>query len=180
MKNVLRMMFAVLICSGMMTGTVYAADSHIDSHVHMTAWFKNPGHESFKFPDVIRGEESDLFDGMGDSADFLVLTQTTGIEDGDVLNIQNDVLRVNDETGEMEDFGLNCQLSMSTSGEFWSLAGKCDVFLPGLGSGRSKGFIRPFPLKEEVVWYKVWESEETGVAVYFFKETAAVLGEKSL
>jgi len=36
------------------------------------------------------------FDGK---ADFLMLTQTVGIHDGDVLNIQNDVLREDSGNG---------------------------------------------------------------------------------
>ena len=148
-----------------------AADT--DTHVHVAAFFKVPGQESFQWPDDIDGE--DIIGALKDKADFLVLTQTVGIHDGDVLNIQNDVLR-SGSGDSFDDLGIDCQLSINASKPVWEVGGKCDLFLPHIGNKKIVGIIKAHPIPTEKVWHHVWDDKETGVAVYFFKETGAVLG----
>ena len=104
-----------------------------------------------------------------------MLTQTVGIHNGDVLNIQNDVLRENSGNG-FADLGIDCQLTVDSGAPVWKVGGKCEIFLPHLNGGEKVlGVIAPHAIETEKVWHHVWDDEKTGVAVYFYKETGAVL-----
>jgi hypothetical protein len=166
----IKTMLAALLLSFAATPVAMAADT--DSHVHVAAFFKDPGQESFQWPDEINGE--DIIGSLHGHADFLILTQTVGIHDGDVLNLQNDVLRAGQGT-EFEDMGIDCQLSVNTTGANWKVGGKCELNLPHVGNKKVVGLITPHEIDKEKVWHHVWDDKETGVAVYFYKETGAVL-----
>jgi len=163
----------LIACALMVGFSGVAAASESGTHVHVAAFFKIPGQQAFQWPEEIVGE--DIIGALNGKADFLVLTQTVGIHDGDVLNIQNDVLR-NSAAG-FEDLGINCQLSVNTSaGPNWKVGGKCDIFLPHLAGGQKvTGLIAPHEIDKEKVWHHVWDDPKSGVAVYFFKETGAVM-----
>jgi len=167
------MVYMIALCFSWVALMANAQAGEQGTHVHMAAFFKLPGQESFQWPGEIKGE--DIIGALDGKADFLVLTQTVGIHNGDVLNIQNDVLREGSGSS-FEDLGIDCQLSVDSSGVFWTVGGKCDVFLPHLGGKKVIGIIKPHPIEAERVWYHVWDNTETGVAVYFFKETGATLG----
>jgi len=170
MKKVVSLMVLYFVWSGFI-GVTQASEE--GTHVHVAAFFKVPGQASFQWPDEIPTE--DIIGALSGKADFLLLTQTVGIQDGDVLNIQNDVLREGSGSG-FDDLGINCQLSVDTKGKSWNVGGKCDVFLPHLGGEKIVGIIKPHTIETERVWHHVWENDKTGIAVYFFKETGAVLG----
>jgi len=155
------------------SNVVMANAAEEGTHVNVAAFFKIPGKESFQWPEVIKGE--DIIGALNGKADFLVLTQTVGIHNGDVLNIQNDVLRAGSGSG-FEDLGINCQLSVNTETDIWHIGGKCDVLLPHLNGEKVLGIIKPHDVKTEKIWHHVWDEPKTGVAVYFMKDTGAVLG----
>jgi len=164
----------LILCLCMFGFSGLAAASEMGTHVHVASFFKLPDQKAFQWPDEIKGE--DIIGALEGKADFLVLTQTVGIEDGDVLNIQNDVLRAGDSG--FKDLGIDCQLSVSTkSGPHWKVGGKCDIFLPMFGEDKITGVIRPHEIESEKVWHHVWDDPKSGVAVYFFKETGAVMGQ---
>jgi hypothetical protein len=150
-----------------------ATASEIGTHVHVALFFKIPGENSFVWPEEIPGE--DIMGALEGKADFLIMTQTVKINDGDVINVQNDTLRSAAGAG-IEDIGANCQLTVMTSKNPWTIAGKCDVFIPELAKHKTTGIIMPHPIESERVWHHVWDDPVTGVAVYFFKETGPVLG----
>ncbi|OIO72967.1 MAG: hypothetical protein CO186_04690 [Zetaproteobacteria bacterium CG_4_9_14_3_um_filter_49_83] len=152
--------------------TSSATASESGSHVHIAAVFKLPGQETFQWPEDIDGE--DIMGALKGKADFLMLTQTVGIHNGDVLNVQNDVLR-SGSGDALEDMGIDCQLSVNTSGKAWKVGGKCTVNLQNLKDNKVTGLILPHEIETEKVWHHVWDDPATGVAVYFFKETGAVL-----
>lgn len=164
----------ILIACALMVGFAgIASASEQGTHVHVAAFFKIPGQESFQWPQEINGE--DIIGALDGKADFLVLTQTVGIHDGDVLNIQNDVLRSGN--AGYEDLGIDCQLTVNTSsGPNWKVGGKCDLFLPHLNGQKITALILPHAIDKEKVWHHVWDDPKSGVAVYFFKETGAVMG----
>jgi len=150
-----------------------AVAAEVATHVHVASFFKMKGHESFQWPDEIPGEN--IIGAFEGKADFLVLTQTVGIHNGDVLNIQNDVLRENSGNG-FADLGIDCQLTVDSGAPVWKVGGKCEIFLPHLNGGEKVlGVIAPHAIETEKVWHHVWDDEKTGVAVYFYKETGAVL-----
>ncbi|MDQ6973308.1 MAG: hypothetical protein Q9M10_00375 [Mariprofundaceae bacterium] len=162
-----------MMLAGAMSNMAIASEQSV--HVHVAAFFKLPGQASFQWPEEIKGD--DIIGALDGKADFLVLTQTVGIHNGDVLNIQNDVLREGKGSG-FDDLGIDCQLSVNTSGAVWKVGGKCDIFLPHLNGGaKVVGIIKPHDIESEKVWHRVWRDPKSGVAVYFFKETGAVLGD---
>lgn len=166
----IRSIMAALLLTLTMTPAAMASDT--DSHVHIAAFFKVPGQQAFQWPEDIDGE--DIIGALKGKADFLILTQTVGIHNGDVLNVQNDVLRAG--AGDaFEDMGIDCQLSVDTSEKVWKVGGKCEINLPHIGNKKVAGIITPHSIPTEKVWHHVWDDPETGVAVYFFKETGAVL-----
>jgi len=168
-----------LMCAMMVAWMGFSASlataSEKGTHVHVAVFFKVPGQDAFQWPDEIKGEN--IIGALEGKADFLVLTQTVGIHNGDVLNIQNDVLREN-AGSDFADLGIDCQLSVDSSAAVWKVGGKCEIFLPHLNGGEKVlGIIKPHEIETEKVWHHVWDDPKTGVAVYFFKETGAVLGD---
>ncbi len=149
-----------------------AMASDTDSHVHVAAFFKIPGQQSFQWPEDIDGE--DIIGALKGKADFLMLTQTVGLHDGDVLNVQNDTLRTG-SGDDFEDMGMDCQLTVNTGAKVWNVSGKCDLNLPHIGNKKVTGIITSHQIPSERVWHHLWDDKETGVAVYFYKETGAVL-----
>ena len=167
------------VCALMMSwsglSATLAMASERGTHVHVAAFFKLPGQDAFQWPDEIKGEN--IIGALDGKADFLVLTQTVGIHNGDVLNIQNDVLREGSGS-DFADLGIDCQLSVNSSNPVWKVGGKCEIFFPHLNAGEKVlGIIKPHEIESEKVWHHVWDDPKTGVGVYFFKETGAVLGD---
>ncbi|MDQ6990287.1 MAG: hypothetical protein Q9M11_00960 [Mariprofundaceae bacterium] len=173
MKNILIGCAILMSCAVANMGLAVAGAQ--STHVHVAVFFKLPGQESFQWPNEIKNEN--IISALDGKADFLVLTQTVGIKDGDVLNIQNDVLRENKALG-FEDLGIDCQLSVNTTGAAWKVGGKCDIFLPHLHGGEKVlGIIKLHEIDSEKVWHYVWDDPKTGIVLYFFKEKGAVLGD---
>lgn len=162
---------SIMIVLLLLTMAPVAMASDTDSHVHIAAFFKVPGQQAFQWPEEINGE--DIIGALRGKADFLILIQSAGIHNGDMLNLQNDVLRAGGKA--VEDMGIDCQLSVDTSGKVWKVGGKCVIDLPHIGNKKIIGTINPHSIPSEKVWHHVWDDPESGVAVYFFKETGAVL-----
>lgn len=131
------------------------------THVHFAAFFGGKGHE---FPATVTGDD---IEGplAKQGAEMSLFAHSAAIHHNDVLNLQNDTLR--EVNGEFKDIGVNCQISMSTEGE-WSVGGRCEVFMSG--DARTNHVIKPTPVAKELIWYKVFEDKEQGVAGYFMKE----------
>lgn len=150
-----------------------AMAAETNSHVHVAAFFKVPGQASFQWPDTIKGE--DITGALKGKADYLIMTQTSGVHDGDVLNLQNDVLRGNGDNA-FEDTGIDCQLSViGEKPAEWKVGGKCTLNLPHGAEKQVSGLIPPHAIPAEKVWYHVWDDPQSGVAIYFYKENGAVL-----
>lgn len=157
----------VLLCmAGAMAMLPGIAHAGKGTHVHFAA-FLGKGSE---YPDVIKGDD---IEGplLQKGAEMMLFAHSASIQDRDVLNLQNDTLR-SDENGDFKDYGLNCQVSMLTATD-WKVAGFCEVFFTG--DSRHKQLIRPTAIPEQLIWYKVFEDKEEGVAAYFMKEFGNVL-----
>lgn len=136
------------------------------THVHFAAFFGGKGHD---FPATVAGDD---IEGplTKQGAEMSLFAHSAAIKNGDVLNLQNDTLR--EVNGEFKDMGINCQISMSIEGE-WKVAGRCEVFMSG--DARANHTIAPTPIAKELIWYKVFEDKEQGVAGYFMKEQGNTL-----
>jgi len=149
-------------------GVAVAADT--GTHVHFAGFFNNGTQAGFSFPDTVVGD--DIEEPMAkNGAEMMLFAHSVSIQDGDVLSLQNDTLREVD--GAFKDFGLNCQITMHTAGD-WNVSGRCETFITG--NGENNQMILPVSVPKQLVWYKVFEDKEQGVAGYFMKEHGADFG----
>lgn len=145
--------------------------AYAGTHVHFAAFFATKGPGSVNYPDTVKGDD---IEGpmVKQGAEMMLFAHSVSIKDGDILNLQNDTLR-SSGSGDFDDFGLNCQISMKVGGDM-GVGGLCEIFVT---KGKQNQIIKPTPIKEELVWYKVFEDKEQGVAGYFMKESGADMAE---
>jgi len=140
------------------------------THVHFAAFFNNGTNADFQFPATVAGD--DIEKPMAEKgAEMMLFAHSVSIQDSDVLNLQNDTLREVD--GAFKDFGLNCQITMHTVGE-WNVSGMCEDFITG--GDKSNQIIAPVSIPKQLIWYKVFEDKEQGMAGYFMKEQGQDFG----
>ena len=154
-----RTAFALCFCFTAGLSTAYAG-----THVHFAAFFNDGKNANFTFPATVVGDD---IEGplASQGAEMMLFAHSVFIHDGDVLNLQNDTLREVD--GTFKDFGLNCQVTMHTNGD-WKVSGMCETFITG--NAKNKQIIMPTPLPKQLIWYKVFEDTEQGLAGYMMKE----------
>jgi len=150
---------------------VKAADitgSKIAPHVNIAAFHKVHGKEDFKFPDHIANHN--IFGALEGNAQFIFMNHTSGLKDGDIITVSNDVLREN--AGHFEDFGVNCQLSVSIKGKDVILAGMCQFLMLDKDHRQieHKGIVKPTTLQSGKDWLLIYYNEEDGIAIYADEE----------
>ncbi|MDX8401929.1 MAG: hypothetical protein R8K47_04795 [Mariprofundaceae bacterium] len=144
-----------------------AAPAWAGDHVHFAAFFATNGPGSVSYPDTVEG---DAIEGpmLKRGAEMMLFAHSVSIEDGDVISLQNDTLRAA-KSGDFKDFGLDCQLTLHTGGGM-SVGGVCNVFVT---RGKKMHAVATRKIEKQLVWYKVFEDKEQGVAGYFMKEHGA-------
>jgi len=146
------------------------AQAATGTHVHFAAFFDNGKKADFKFPETVAGDDIEA-PLVAKGGEMMLFTHSVSIQDGDVLNLQNDTLR---EVGDsFKDFGLNCQITMHTKG-IWNVSGMCETFITG--EGKNNQIILPVSISKQLIWYKVFEDKEQGMAGYFMKEQGEDFG----
>jgi len=160
-----------ILCAAILVQVAVVHVAHAGEHAHFAAFFKNTSKADFVFPAVVKGDniERDLR-SMG--ADMLIFAHSAGIKNGDVWSVQNDTLR--EVSGTFRDLGIDCELSLKTSP--FNVSGLCATYMSGHegeGQERVSQPILSAPIKARLVWYKVYDDNEHGVAGYFMREIAA-------
>jgi len=161
MKLCLTMSFSALLL-------LQVSVANAGEHAHFAAFFNNGSQASFSFPAKVVGDniEQDMLK-MG--AEMMIFAHSAGIKDGDVWSLQNNTLR--DIGGSFHDFGVGCELSLRVPP--MNVGGLCKVFMSSdTGHVKSLSVISPTLVKDEVVWYKIFEDSKHGVAGYFMREIA--------
>lgn len=130
-------------------------------------------HSGAKPPAEIAAEdEIGLLTSLKGEAQILALTHTTGVQDGDVLDIQSDVLR---EGKGVEDFGVDCELIVHVDkGEQVTMGGRCEVFVFDIVNKQqveSKMIIKPMTIGRH--WTLIAWDEKDHVAIYADEEIGA-------
>jgi len=154
--------YAKVIVAGDITGGKKAP------HLNLAVFHKLHGQEGFKYPEHIgRG---DILGALEGKAQFVFVTHTAGLKDGDVVSVQTDVLR--EEGGQFEDFGVDCQMAIHTQGDAVSLGGFCDVLMADQNHRiiEHKMMIRPVTMEAGKDWVLVGVDEEDGIALYADEE----------
>jgi len=167
---------AVLLSAALLLGspvksTVKAADitgGKVAPHVNIAAFHKLHGQEGFKFPDHI--SDHDILGALKGKAQYIFMNHTSGLKDGDVITVSNDVLREN--SGHFEDFGVDCQLSVSINGENVTLAGMCEFLMIDKDHREieHKGIVKPTIMNPGQDWVLIYYNEEDGIAIYADEE----------
>ncbi len=124
---------------------------------------------SFDFDPIVVGSFKD-FIGVMEGSQVLLISHTAGAKNGDVINIQQDVL--SEVNGTFNDAGINCQFSFGSEydGEntTFSIAGICHIL--GKNNTDLKEIISPTMLPDalqgEDAWVELYENEKTGIAFY--------------
>ncbi len=137
-------------------------------HVNIAIFHKLHGQDDFQYPEYI--DKDQILQATQGKAQFIAISHTAGLKDGDVMTIANDVLR--EGAGDFEDFGVDCQLSLHIQGSDVSLAGICQILMIDQ-DGREiehKGIIKSIAMKSGVDWQLLYYDAEDGIAVYADEE----------
>jgi len=154
-------LLCLIACTVFIASTAQATPG---THAHFAAFFNNGSHADFSFPDTVVGNAIEpLMHKKG--GEMMLFAHSVAIQDGDVFSIQNDILR--EVEGSFQDFGLNCQITIHTQ-KIWEVSGMCEKFL--VGKGKSNQSIMPTAISKQLIWYKIFEDKEHGMAGYFMKE----------
>ena len=137
-------------------------------HVNIAIFHKLHGHDDYKYPEYI--DKVEILHATQGKAQFIAISHTAGLKDGDVMTISNDILREGDSA--FDDFGVDCQLTLHIKGSDVSLAGMCEILMIDQ-DGREiehKGIIKPIIMKSGADWQLIYYDAEDGIAVYADEE----------
>jgi len=128
--------------------------------------------KNFEFDPIVLGKFSDFIATM-EGAQILILSHTADSVDGDVINIQQDVLR--ESKGGLGDTGINCQLSFqdesTKNNTSYAIGGLCKILKVGGGQDKKvTALIPPASLPDTAqgveAWVMLYEDEASGIAFY--------------
>jgi hypothetical protein len=137
-------------------------------HVNIAIFHKLHGQEGFTYPQKISGEN--ILQSLHGKAQFISMNHTSGLKDGDVITISNDVLR--DGAEEFEDFGVDCQLVVHIKGTDVTLSGMCEMLFVDQDHRKieHRGIVKPFVMHSGSDWELIYYDAEDGIAVYADEE----------
>jgi len=166
MRYIICMLFAASI--GMVSVNAQAEDSR---SVNFIVFLKVQ--PDFEYDPIMFGGFSAFINKM-DGARLLLLSHSAKSLNGDVINLQQDVL--NDRKGGgLNDVGVNCQLSFHYAGEAndieYQLNGDCQIIDKFKGEAMTiKAHIPATDLPDAArgtdVWMEVYEDSKSGIAFY--------------
>ncbi len=139
-------------------------------HINFAAFQKHA--PDFEFDPIVVGKFSDFIQAM-DGAQILILSHTSDAVSGDVVNVQQDVLREGKDG--LGDHGINCSLSFHIEGQGdapeYSVGGICKILRTGNGSDEKiTAIIPPAALPDTAqgfdAWVELYEDEKHGIAFY--------------
>lgn len=129
--------------------------------------------KDFIFERLITGTYAQLFQTFEGKADVIFLNRTPVIKDGDVLNIQQDALRMAGDN--LSNDGLNCTFSFNnlsdSSSEFYAISGMCNLmYSTDEGTRKVRTIVKRAILSEANygvnAWISIYEDKEAGVILY--------------
>jgi hypothetical protein len=159
----------------MMAGIAPAsAAGHGIRFLNFAAFQKNDPKGKWDYDALVLGHFSSFITNMEAGSHILLLSHTADIKDGDVVNIQTDVLRA-DKGGKLGDSGINCQLSFQDNSTkdttSFAVGGLCKILEITSDKDLSlKALIPPASVPDtaqgEDVWVQLYEDPKTGIAFY--------------
>lgn len=170
MKHGMRNGFWALVVFGLTLAAPGAAQAGGPRNLNFAAFHKVA--KNFAFEPGVTGKFADFIQAM-EGSQILLLSHTSDAVDGDVINIQQDVLREN--KGALGDYGINCQISFRDASTpdtpSYKVGGLCKIIQVGNGKNLKLSAIIPMADVPDTsqgvdVWMKVYEDEKTGIAFY--------------
>jgi len=166
----MRYMFCMLMASviSLVSTAAYADDSRSLNFIIL-----EKTKASFDYDPIIFGGFSKFIRAM-DGAQVALLSHTASSRNGDVINLQQDILQES-AAGEFDDVGVNCQLTFTYDGPAddveYHIAGDCQIH--GHFNGESMKLKAHVPTtdladaaKTGDIWIEVYEDKKSGVAFY--------------
>jgi len=125
--------------------------------------------DDFEFEPIVLGKFSDFIEAM-EGSQILLLSHTKDSIDGDVINLQQDVLRESSEG--LNDIGISCTLTFSDSSSeeetSFEIGGLCRII-----DSLNENIIAIIPMTSLPdtdqgidAWVELYEDEESGVAFF--------------
>jgi len=162
-----KILFGTLVCLLAWSMQAQAGDAR---NINFAAFQKiQPG---FKFDSFVAGKFSDFIQAM-EGAQIVLLSHTSDAVDGDVINIQQDVLREGEKG--MIDNGINCSLTLHIEGKGtapgYNIGGLCRIFRTGDGAAEKVTNIIPSTFLPDNAqgfegWIEVYEDQKNRIAFY--------------
>jgi len=133
-------------------------------HVNIAIFHKLHGHDDFVYPKEIKG--ADIIQDTAGKAQFIAINHTSGLQDGDILSISNDVLREN--AGNFADFGVDCQISVHLENSQVTLGGMCQILIMDQDHREidHKGIVKPYTMHPGADWELIYYDAEDGIGIY--------------
>lgn len=167
MLQVIKQMLLAFLLLALTTTTAIAGETR---NVNFAAFQKVDA--SFEFDPIVLGKFSDFISVM-DGAQILILSHTADSINGDVINIQQDVLRQG--VNGLGDVGINCQLSYldesTPENTSFEVGGFCKIL--DVGDGHDKKLMAVIPMtglpdtaQGVEAWVMLHEDSESGIAFY--------------
>ncbi|RME84425.1 MAG: hypothetical protein D6771_04520 [Zetaproteobacteria bacterium] len=149
-----------------MVGIAPPAHAGKGVHFHFAAFFSTNGPGTVSYPDRVPGEDIEAA-LLKRGAEMLLFAHSVSVKDGDVITVANDTLRGGGSA--FQDFGLDCNLAVKGGAEL-AIGGVCNVFVT---DKKHKLVFKPVPVRERLVWIKIFEDKAQGVAGYVMAEEGA-------
>jgi len=162
-----------IVISLFLVSGFFPVSSYADDLVRLNIVAFEQRDPNFEFDSIITGTYAELFEHMQGKADVIFLNRTPVLQNGDVLNLQEDALRMAGD--KLANAGLNCQFSFTNESdedsEFYSIAGLCNImYAEEDGTRKVRAIIKRAMLSDVNygmnVWMKIFEDKKAGVVIY--------------
>jgi len=167
MLNIIKKIGWALCCLIVASSASYAANTN---HVNIAAFHKVQS--DYEFEAIVMGRFSDFISEMEQGSEILFLNHTAGIQEGDVITFNADVLReAADSSAGFSDQGFSCSFNFhdesTQDNTDYSLGGFCSMIL----NDKKQQYIitdasLPDTSQGEAVWVMLYEDEKNGIAFY--------------
>ncbi|OIO73395.1 MAG: hypothetical protein AUJ57_04465 [Zetaproteobacteria bacterium CG1_02_53_45] len=122
-----------------------------------------------EYDPIMFGSFSQFIKAM-DGSQVLLLSHSASVLGGDVLNLQQDVLK-STTGGHFSDVGVNCQLSYFQEAGEYNVGGNCQIIDKFHGEqltlqAKIPRTELPDMAQGKPVWIEVYEDARTGIAFY--------------
>lgn len=159
-----------LIVAGFLFAGIGVAQAGDARHVNFAAFEKEKA--DFEYEAIVVGKFADFIHAM-DGAQVLLISHTADAINGDVINIQQDVLR--ESKGQLGDYGINCNMNFvdesTPQNTSYAIGGLCRIIQVGGDKNIRLSAVIPMASLPDTAqgvdaWVELYEDESTGIAFY--------------